>query len=105
MFATLREHWRELKASPPGERFKVRYERRRTRSGGRTRKLLMLAAGAVLVMVGIVFLAIPGPGIPVLVVGAAMMAQESLPAARTLDWLELSIRRLAQRGTAIRKKG
>ena len=35
----------------------------------------------------------PGPGILVLVLGAAMVAQESLPVARFLDAAEVRIRR------------
>jgi anti-sigma-K factor RskA len=44
-------------------------------------------------IVGIALLTIPGPGIPVLALGAAALARESLTVARILDNLELWARR------------
>jgi hypothetical protein len=39
------------------------------------------------------FLAVPGPGIPILAVGLALIAQESATMARWLDRTELRLRR------------
>ena len=46
-----------------------------------------------LVIVGIAFLVLPGPGIPPLILGAALIAGESLTVARGLDAVELRLRR------------
>jgi len=43
----------------------------------------------------------PGPGILVLIAGGALVAEESLPVARFLDWAEVGIRRAI---SALRKK-
>jgi len=39
------------------------------------------------------FLAVPGPGIPILAVGLALIAQESSTLARGLDRTEVRLRR------------
>jgi hypothetical protein len=44
--------------------------------------------------VGLLLLAAPGPGLIVCVIGAGLIAQESLYAARALDWAEPRIRNL-----------
>jgi hypothetical protein len=53
--------------------------------------LLILAAG-------IFFLPAPGPGTVIVVIGGALVAQESFWAAWALDWAELRLRALYQRG-------
>jgi len=52
--------------------------------------------GALLCLVGLFFIAVPGPGIPILALGAALIAQQSLGTARLLDRTELSLRRLVR---------
>ena len=42
---------------------------------------------------GVFFLAVPGPGIPILLVGLALIAQESSTLARWLDRTEVRLRR------------
>jgi len=42
---------------------------------------------------GIVFLVVPGPGIPILAAGLALIAQESAVVARLLDRTEIRLRR------------
>lgn len=88
----LGKSWRELKRGEPGRRFQNRYERR-GRSGGGLRKWLLIAGGLLLVLAGIVFLPLPGPGMLIIAAGALLMAEESLSAARALDWLERKARR------------
>jgi hypothetical protein len=39
-------------------------------------------------------MAVPGPGIPILAIGLALLAQESAAMARLLDRTELRLRRL-----------
>lgn len=48
-------------------------------------------------LAGIFFLPAPGPGMLILFIGASLIAQESLLAARTLDWTEFRLRALAAR--------
>lgn len=43
---------------------------------------------------GVFMLVAPGPGLLVVFLGAVLVAQQSLLAARTLDWLELRLRAL-----------
>jgi hypothetical protein len=45
------------------------------------------------------FLAVPGPGIPILAVGLALVAQESKTTARLLDRAEIRLRRQWKRWT------
>jgi hypothetical protein len=52
----------------------------------------VVLAGIGLTLVGIFFLAVPGPGIPILAVGLALIAQESEGTARALDRTELRLR-------------
>jgi hypothetical protein len=93
--------WQALKSAPPGERFKRRYFSNRELGRRGVKRALMIIAGAALVALGLFMLIAPGPGILVLIVGGALVAEESLPAARFLDSAELRIRRVI---SALRKK-
>lgn len=52
----------------------------------------MPAVGVVLVVVGVIFLVIPGPGLPIVVLGGALLARESHGVAHALDWSEVKVR-------------
>ena len=91
MFTTLREYWRAFRADPPGQRFQNRYWRRNARRSSIWRKLLVIVAGLALLAIGIVMLVLPGPGSLVIVLGAALVAEESLWASRLLDRCGLRI--------------
>jgi hypothetical protein len=86
-------NWQEFKAAHPGERFKRRYSAKQKRGKRGWKRGLSILAGSILVAAGLFMLVAPGPGIVVLMVGAAMVAEESLPTARFLDWSEVRIRR------------
>jgi hypothetical protein len=58
------------------------------------RKILVMAAGALIFAVGVFLLAFPGPGTILLIIGAGLIAEESLFAARGLDGFELRLRSL-----------
>jgi len=88
------ESWQELKRGEPGRRFQSRYERGQGGASGRARKWSIIAGGLALVLAGIVFLPLPGPGLLIIAAGALLMAEESLGAARALDWLERKARRV-----------
>jgi hypothetical protein len=101
MFRTLRLQWHNLTQAKPGRRFQNRYYARKRRRTGPFVKALYIAGGAVLMVLGIVLLPAPGPGALVLLLGAAITAQESLAVARLCDAAEIRARRLLRR---IRKR-
>ena len=85
--------WQALKQAPAGERFKRRYFSNRELGRRGVKRALMIIGGAALIAVGLFMLIAPGPGILVLIIGGAMVAEESLPMARFLDAAEVRIRR------------
>ena len=83
----------EITQSLPGRRFQERYRRLHSSSTSTWKRCAFVCAGIVLTLVGIFFLAVPGPGIPILLIGLALIAQESATLARWLDRTELRLRR------------
>jgi len=77
----------------PGRRFQQRYRRKAQTARGRMARWAAVLAGIGLTIVGLFFLAVPGPGIPILAVGLALIAQESAMTARLLDRTEIRLRR------------
>lgn len=77
----------------PGRRFQERYRRKSRTGRGRMARWSTIVAGIGLTAIGIFFLAVPGPGIPILAVGLALIAQESAVTARLLDRTEIRLRR------------
>ncbi|MES2920597.1 MAG: hypothetical protein V4819_03575 [Verrucomicrobiota bacterium] len=94
MLKKLKQHWREFREGRPGHRFQDRHERNREdRSSGSTwSRFLKPFAAILLIGAGVVFCAIPGPGLPLLLIGAGLLADVSLLVARALDWTEAQIR-------------
>jgi len=43
---------------------------------------------------GVILCLIPGPGVPLLILGAALLAERSRVMAKALDWLELKLRKV-----------
>lgn len=80
-----------LRHDPPGERFERQYDRLQRR--GHAVRVLLAIAGALLVAAGIAFLILPGPGLPLLVVGLGLLAGLSHPLARAMDRVEPFLRR------------
>ena len=89
MFDRLKQHWHAFQQIPPGERFQARYRERRQEGGSPVRRYASTLGGVVLVLVGLLLLPAPGPGMLVLVPGAVLLAQGSHRAARGLDALDL----------------
>lgn len=81
--------WKHFSASPSGRRFKARYRLRRARKNGLLWKILITGVGIVVMLAGVAMLVLPGPGILALVIGAALVAEESLFAARMLDRIDV----------------
>jgi hypothetical protein len=92
------QSWDRFASSPPGRRFQDRYRRKRESPRGGLARCGAVCAGIVLTLAGIFFLAVPGPGIPILAVGLALIAQESRLAARFLDRAEVRLRRWWKKG-------
>lgn len=86
------QSWDRFAASPPGRRFEERYRRKSQSERGRLARCGCVCAGIILTILGIFFLFVPGPGIPILAVGLALIAQESAGTARFLDRAELRLR-------------
>ena len=83
-------------AEPSGTRFRAHYERVKARPSV-MRTLLGVGLGLLLLAVGLVLLVLPGPGILVATIGAALIAGESLTIARILDWLDVRVTALWKR--------
>lgn len=94
MRRTFRQQWLDLTDAKPGTRFQHRYQQRRKKRGSPMAKVLYLVLGLALFLFGLVLLPAPGPGFLVLFPAAAMIAQESLMAAKALDWAEIKVRAL-----------
>jgi hypothetical protein len=87
MLKTITDQWHVLRSSPAGERFQQVYERRAKERGEKkeSRKSLWMATAFTMLVTGIAFLPLPGPGSIVALAGLAMLARESLWMARLLD--------------------
>jgi len=96
MFSSLRKSWAALRRSRPGHRFQASYERGHKSANRQPawRRAGLRLAGFALVVGGGVLLIIPGPGLPLVVAGAALLARDSRSVARALDWIELKVRAL-----------
>ena len=83
----------EILHGSPGRRFRERYRRMRQQKGSAWKRCALVCGGVLLCIVGLFFMAVPGPGIPILAVGLALVAQESAGLARLLDKAEIRLRR------------
>jgi len=77
---------------PSGRRFRAHYERMRAKPG-MWRTVIATGGGLVLIALGIIMLVTPGPGFIVAAIGAALIAGESLVAAKILDRIDLAATR------------
>lgn len=95
MLEKLKQRWRSLLDDEPGHRFQNRYARRhKQRSSPGIARAAWSVAAVLLILVGVVALPLPGPGLLVIAGGLALLAQESLTIARFLDHVELWVRRI-----------
>ena len=94
----LKRYWERLRYARPGERFQELYQQRQRIRRTFWPRLFFVALGGLLIATGIVLMFVPGPGLLVAALGAALIAQESLVAARLLDGAEKRLRKLL--GTA-----
>ena len=96
MFAEWKRQWRAFRAGRPGCRFQDRYERSQKLRHSQPWYVRFLKPALALVLIagGVVLCFIPGPGIPLMIIGAGLFADNSLVLARALDRLEVRLRRI-----------
>ena len=95
MLDELRKEWHLFRDDAPGERF--RNHERRSEQRSRVQRLVYLGLGTLLLAGGVVLLFIPGPGLLLILFGAALFAGESRWLAGQLDRAEPVVRRVAHR--------
>lgn len=91
MFKSLQRSWRHFRDAEPGARFMVHYREHQAGSRSQFATVAYVVLGAAMIVVGVVGLVVPGPGILGIALGAAIMAQESETASKALDHFELWI--------------
>lgn len=94
MVKKLKQSWRRFKTGSIGWRFQQQFRYRQQAGHGPLEKALFIGGGSLLMVAGVVFLFIPGPGLLVFLLGGVLVAQQSLLAARILDWMEVHARQL-----------
>ena len=90
-----RRTWHFFTKSKPGDRFQVRYYRRKQSGPGRLSRIFNVVVGSILVIFSAFFGWAPGPGLLTFVIGLGMVGGEFLTIARFLDWSEVTLRKLA----------
>jgi uncharacterized protein (TIGR02611 family) len=98
MFERAKENWRRFKQSRPGRRFQDHHHRyqRAYRSRSPFRGLFGIAWGLLVVIGGVIAVPAPGPGWLIILLGLGVIAGESLFLARSMDRVEVNLRRLAR---------
>ena len=96
MFKRLKKQWRSFKSGRPGKRFEERYERAQRQRSSQPVWLRFLkpTIGLVLFAAGVVLCFIPGPGLPLLIIGLGFMAEQSRTIANAMDWTEVRVRKV-----------
>jgi uncharacterized protein (TIGR02611 family) len=94
MWEKFKQTWRRFRAGNPGQRFQQEFRRRHSAGRSPIQKALLIVGGLLLMAAGFLLLFIPGPGLVFLFVGGFLIAQQSLVAARVLDWSETHLRKL-----------
>jgi uncharacterized membrane protein YbaN (DUF454 family) len=97
-FADVKQEWHHFRDDPPGERFRNHRDRMKQRS--RTHAAAAIALGVLFLMVGVVLLFIPGPGLLFIVFGLALIASHSKRLSDVLDRTEPKLRRAGHRTKA-----
>src|SRR5688572_18776779 len=100
MLQGLKQGWREIRAGKPGQRFEQRYERGQRKHQGKkgVSYYILPIIATLLVVAGIVFCLIPGPGLPLLILGLGLLAERSRTIAVAMDWSEIQARKVIKFG-------
>jgi hypothetical protein len=94
MLETIKRSWQRFKADPPGQRFQQQFKRRHVVARTLLQRALVVGGGVLLTGVGIFLFFLPGPGVLFVLLGAVLIAQQSVTVARGLDWTEIRLRKL-----------
>lgn len=92
MLDGLKENLHLLKTAKPGERFEAYFEQSHDPNGSHFLRVFTLVSAALIVLIGIILMPAPGPGMVVVAAGLALMAGESRWLAKRLDRLEVKVR-------------
>jgi hypothetical protein len=87
MFDRWRRQLHAFLARRSGTRFRREHRRRRARPHA-LRTVLAIGGGLLLLPLGMAMLVLPGPGLIVILIGAALIAGESWRVARALDRID-----------------
>lgn len=93
--ADVKRDWRAFKRDEPGKRFQHQHERLQKKPTAL--RVAMAIGGVLLLALGVVLCFIPGPGVPLLVFGLALLAGLSSSLARALDRTEPVLRHQAKK--------
>jgi hypothetical protein len=96
MLESLKRELARMEQSKAGQRFRDRYARKHTEGSERPRmRFLYIAGGCAVCTIGLILRLIPfvPGGAPLMTLGAALIARESLTAAKAFDGAELRLRR------------
>jgi hypothetical protein len=104
--AGLKKNFREIKQGRPGHRFEDHYQHEhRAHARGRSRgRIVRLVLGLTALLVGVILCFIPGPGLPFIFVGGALLAAESLVVARLMDRVDVRVQAVRRWGIRHWKK-
>ena len=89
----IKDAWRRFRSAAPGTRFKRQYQENQSERKHKWFRPAVILVGVIVVLVGIVALPAPGPGMLVIAAGAALLARESRWLAEKLDVAEVKIRK------------
>lgn len=91
----LKDDWQQFRSARPGRRFIEQFETNQQERASKFTRLALIALGGLVVLIGLVALPAPGPGILIVAAGMALLARESRWIAERMDSVELKLRRLA----------
>ena len=98
MLGKLKRQWLAFRGGTPGQRFQDRYDRQRRarKTQSWALRLIQPILAIILLAIGVVLTFIPGPAIVFYFAGAGLLAGESRPLARALDWSEVKLRKICR---------
>jgi hypothetical protein len=93
----LKQQWQQFKDDKPGSRCQHLYERQHQEGQGKGKGFVMMGAGILLAILGLVLIPAPGPGFLVACLGLGLIGSQFEPLARFLDRSEVWARGVADR--------
>jgi uncharacterized protein (TIGR02611 family) len=93
----LKDDWQQFRSAKPGRRFIEQFETNQQERASKWIRLALIALGAVVVLIGLVALPAPGPGMLIVAAGLALLARESRWIAERLDVVEVKVRSLVKK--------